>query len=644
MSTSPATLSTAPFPAPVRPDRRGVGLALVLGAQLMIILDLTVVNIALPRIEHGLGFSAASLSWVLSAYSLTFGGLLLLGGRLGDILGRRKVFMAGLAIFTLASLAGGLATSAPLLLAARAVQGAGGAIASPAVLALIVSSFPEGEDRTRALGIFTAVVMGGASLGLVLGGMITEWASWRWVLFINVPIGVAVILAAPRFLPETGRQPVRPDVAGALTSTAGMSALVYAFIRAASNGWADRLTLAAFAAAAALLAAFLLTEVHSAYPVTPLRLFADRDRSASYLVRLLLVAGMLGMFFFLTQFLQQVLGFSPLRAGIAFVPMTAALFAVSRLAPRLVPRFGAKPLMVAGLLPVVAGMAWLSQISPATTYTSGILGPMLLLGTGMGVAFVPLTVASLHGVAPQDSGAAASMVNVMQQIGGALGLAILVTVSGHATHTAARHAAPAAAVLPQAHQAVVHGMASSFTMAAVFDAVALLLVLLVLRMRQGTQPAALAGPGDVSGQCGPLGFEFVNTDLHHVADAHDPAQAAISHNRRMPHPALGHQAHDLLDRGLRRDGVHLGGVDGRDRLRHHRGASPGQRPDYVPLAGDSVDCGAVARDDDRTDPVLGQDRQKLAHLGVWGNGDDLGALAAKDIADPHRPSRTLARS
>jgi EmrB/QacA subfamily drug resistance transporter len=490
VSTSSATLSTAPFPAPAPPSRRGISLALVLGAQLMIILDLTVVNIALPRIEHGLGFSAASLSWVLNAYSLTFGGLLLLGGRLGDILGRRRVFMAGLALFTLASLAGGLATSAPLLLAARAVQGVGGAIASPAVLALIVSSFPEGRERTRALGIFTAVVMGGASLGLVLGGLITEWASWRWVLFVNVPIGAAVFWMAPRFLPETPRQPGRFDVTGALTSTAGMSALVYAFIRAASHGWADRLTIAAFAAAAALLTLFLITEARSAHPVTPLRLFADRGRATSYLVRLLLVAGMFGMFFFLTQFLQEVLGFSPLRAGIAFLPMTAALFAVSRLAPRLVPRFGPKPLMVAGLLPVVAGMAWLSQISPDTTYTSGILGPMLLLGTGMGVAFVPLTMASLHDVAPQDSGAAASMVNVMQQIGGALGLAILVTVFGNATHAATRHAT---AALPQAaHQTVVHGMASSFTMAAVFDVVALLLVVLVLRMRRAAQPAAAA--------------------------------------------------------------------------------------------------------------------------------------------------------
>jgi len=493
---------TRPVPAaqagsPARPTRLGVSLALVLGAQLMIILDMTVVNIALPNIEHGLHFSPASLSWVLNAYALTFGGLLLFGGRLGDILGRRKVFMAGLAIFTLASLAGGLATSAPVLLAARAIQGVGGAIASPAVLALIISSFREGRERTRALGVYTAVVMGGASLGLVLGGVITEWASWRWVLFINVPIGIGVVLAAPRFLPETARQPGHFDVTGALTSTAGMAALVYAFIRAASSGWGDWLTIASFAAAGALLTAFLITETRSPHPVTPLRLFADRGRSASYAVRLLLVAGMFGMFFFLTQFLQQELGFSPLRAGVAFLPMTVALFAVSRLAPRLVARFGTKPLIVAGLLPVVAAMAWLSQISPATTYLSGILGPMLLLGTGMGVAFVPLTVTSLHGVAAEDSGAAASMVNVMQQVGGALGLAILVTVFGNATRAAhhvaaavARH--PAAAAARQAHQLVAHGMASSFTTALIFDVGALLLVLLVLRIRQAGSPAVIA--------------------------------------------------------------------------------------------------------------------------------------------------------
>ena len=488
-----------PASAAGRRTRPGVTLAIMLCAQLMIVLDLSVVNIALPSIETGLHFTAASLSWVLNAYALTFGGLLLLGGRAGDILGRRRVFLAGLALFTAASLAGGLATSSGWLLAARAVQGVGGAIATPAVLALIVSGFPEGRERTRALGMFTAVAMGGGSLGLVLGGVITEWFSWRWVLFINVPIGIAVLLFGPRFIPESDRQPGRLDLGGALTSTAGMGALVYGFIRAASNGWSDSLTLAAFAAAVLLLAAFLVIETRTAQPITPLRLFTDRSRAASYLVRLLVVAGMFGMFFFLTQFVQDVLGLSPLLAGLAFVPMTAALFAVSRLAPVLLPRFGAKPLMVVGLIPAVAGMAWLGQISASSTYLSGVLGPMLLLGAGMGVAFVPLTMTSLAGVSPADSGAAASMVNVTQQVGGALGLSILVTVFGTASRSAARHPLAHASAVAQAHHILTHGMSVAFTVAAVFDLCALLVVVLAIRAAR-PQPSPVPAPDPVTPQ------------------------------------------------------------------------------------------------------------------------------------------------
>jgi EmrB/QacA subfamily drug resistance transporter len=465
----------------MRRDSRDIALALVLGAQLMIILDMTVVNIALPSIASGLHFSAPSLSWVLNAYTLTFGGLLLLGGRAGDILGRRRVFIAGITLFTAASLAGGLATSAAWLLAARAVQGAGGAIAAPAVLALITSSFPQQRERTRALGLYTAVVMGGGSLGLVLGGLITEWLSWRWVLFINVPIGIAVALAAPLVLSESARQPGRFDFAGALTSTAGVTALVYGFIRVASDGWGNRVALTAFAAAAMLLGLFVVNESRARQPITPLRLFADRGRAGSYLSRLLLVAGMFGMFFFLTQFVQDILGFSPLQAGFSFVPMTAALFAVSRFSPRLLTQFPAKSLMVAGLLPTVAGMIWLSRISPGAGYLAGVLGPMLLIGAGMGVTFVPLTMASLAGVRPEDSGAAASMVNVTQQVGGSLGLAILVTAFSSASRNAARHPAAHLRPLAQAHLAVVHGMASAFTLAAIFDICALLVVLAIIR-------------------------------------------------------------------------------------------------------------------------------------------------------------------
>ena len=453
----------------------------MLGAQLMIILDATVVTIALPYIQTGLHFSSTNLSWVQNGYTLTFGGLLLLGGRAGDILGRRRVFLAGIAIFTLASLVGGLAPSAGVLLAARAVQGVGGALASPAVLALVVSGFSEGRERTRALAIYAGVVTGGGSLGLVLGGAITQFLDWRWVLFINVPIGIAVLIAAPLFVAETPRLPGRFDLTGAITSTAGVASLVYAFIRVATVGWGDRLGLAAFAAAAVLLAAFLFNETRAAQPITPLRLFADASRSGSLAARLLLVGGMFGMFFFLSLFLQEVLGFSPLRAGLAFLPTTLLLFGVSRLAPRLMPVVGPKRLMLIGMLPVVAAMAWLSQVSPATGYWTGVFPPMVLLGAGMGLVFVPLTTASLAGVRPEDSGAASSMVNVMQQLGGSLGLAVLVAVYGTARRSALAH--PVAGLSAAAFQqhALAHGMAEAFALAAVLDAAALLILAVLIR-------------------------------------------------------------------------------------------------------------------------------------------------------------------
>jgi EmrB/QacA subfamily drug resistance transporter len=410
----------------------------MLAAQLMVILDLTVVNIALPHIATGLHFSTTSLSWVMNGYTLAFGGLLLLGGRAGDIL---------------------------------------------------VSGYPDGQARTRALAIYTAVVTGGGSLGLVLGGLITEWLSWRWVLFVNVPIGLAVLLIGPLFVAETPRQPGRFDLAGAITSTIGMASLVYAFIRAASDGWGSRATIAALVTAVVLLGLFVLNETRAQQPITPLRLFADASRSGSFLARLLLVAGMFGMFFFLTQFVQEVLGFSPLRAGLAFLPMTITLFGVSRLAPRLMARLEAKPLLVAGLLPVIAGMTWLSRVSPGTSYAAGVLGPMLLLGAGLGLAFVPLTSASLAGVAPEDSGAASSMVNVMQQVGGSLGLAALVTVFGTASRNAAAHPLPGATRTVELHHVLAHGMSASFLVAAIFDACALVVVLLAIRGRPARAPA-----------------------------------------------------------------------------------------------------------------------------------------------------------
>lgn len=455
---------------PRRARHPGTSLAVIVACQLMVVLDTTVVFVALPQIQRSLHFSTTGLSWVGNAYSLVFGGLLLLGGRAGDLLGRRRVLMSGIAVFTLASLIGGFATSAAWLLASRAVQGAGAALAAPSALALIAAGFAEGEERNRALSVFSAVSSGGASVGLILGGGLTDWVSWRWVLFINVPIGVAVLLLAPVFLEETERNRGRLDLAGAVTSVTGTGALVYAFIRAAGAGWGDSTTLLAFATGLALLTAFVVVESRAAQPVVPLRLFADRARAGSYLDMLLLAAGMFGMFFFLVQVLQNGLGFSPIEAGLAFLPMTGSLFTVARLAPRLVARHGPRRLMLTGLPVMLAGMAWLTRLTPSSGYATGAFGPMLLFGLGAGLVFLPLTLTILSGVRREDSGAASGMLQTTQQVGGALGMAVLVSVFG----TASRHGG------------AFHGVDVAFEAAAVFTVVALAVAAAVIR------PAAAA--------------------------------------------------------------------------------------------------------------------------------------------------------
>jgi EmrB/QacA subfamily drug resistance transporter len=415
------------------PARPNLVLTLILVSQLMVILDGTIVNIALQDIRADLDFSPTGLSWVVNAYNLTFGGLLLLGARAGDLLGRRRVFLGGIALFTLASLAGGFAENSAQLLTARAVQGIGGALASPSALALLMTMFPGARERTRAIGLYTAVSIGGAALGLIAGGMLSEWASWRWVFFVNVPIGAVLLLLARPSLPETARSTGRFDLAGAITSTLGMTALVYGFVHAASDGWANTTTVGSFALGALLLAAFVVTELRAEAPITPLRLFADRNRASSYVARLLLVAGMMGMFFFLTQFLRGVLAYSDLVTGFAFLPLTLIVFASSQLSARvLVDRVGAHRLMIIGITFSTLGMLWLTQLGEHSAYAS-LVGPLLVFGLGNGLAFVPLTTAALEGVAPADAGAASGLVNVMQQVGGALGLAVLVTVFGAAS-------------------------------------------------------------------------------------------------------------------------------------------------------------------------------------------------------------------
>jgi EmrB/QacA subfamily drug resistance transporter len=473
-----SVLATEPVAAARPPGaaRRGghpaIALAVILTCQLMVILDGTVVNVALPKIQSGLHFSATGLSWVINAYTLTLGGLLLLGGRAGDILGRRRVFSAGIALFTVASLAGGLATSAGMLLAARAVQGVGAAIATPSTLALLMITFPAGPARNRALGLFSAVSAAGGSVGLLLGGALTDWISWRWVLFVNVPIGAAILLAVPLFVTEPPRNPGRFDVAGALASTAGMGSLVYGFIRAAERGWGDPVTLASFGVAAVLLAAFVAHESRVAQPVLPLRLFADRARAAGYLTMLLLPAVLFGAFFFTVQYMQLGLGFSPLMAGAGFLPLTVMIFSCSRLVPRGVSRYGPGPFLLAGPVMLLLAALWLSRLSAGTGYAAGLLGPITLLGLGGGLTFMPLTSVILARVPAADSGAASGLLQAMMQLGGTVGLAVLVTVFGAATG----HTGGALGLA-----ALTHGIDTVFAAGAVFAACAWLVVAVGMR-------------------------------------------------------------------------------------------------------------------------------------------------------------------
>ena len=408
--------------------RPAVGLGLVMLVQLMLILDMTVVNVALPRIRGDLGFSTSSLSWVLNAYTLTFGGLLLLGGRVGDVLGRRRTFLAGVAVFSLGSLLGGLAPSAGLLVAARALQGVGAAVAAPNVLALITTSAESPAARNRALALFSAVSSAGGSLGLLLGGALTGYASWRFALFINVPIGLLVLSLVPRFVAETGRRPGRFDLPGAVTATAGSSALVFGFIHAPDHGWTSGGTLAAFAAAVVLLLSFVAVERRASAPVLNLDLLRHRGRTGAVSVMALFAGAQFGFIFFTVQFMQSALGYGAMESGVAFLPLTLLIFATSRVSPRLVGRFGARPVVLVGLSLVAAANLWVSEIDATSSYLEILLVPMLLLGVGAGLGFMPLTVAMLSEVAPEHAGAASGLLQTGQQVGGSLGLAVLVTV------------------------------------------------------------------------------------------------------------------------------------------------------------------------------------------------------------------------
>ena len=457
-----------------------MALVVIATAQLMIVLDATIVTVALPHIQTALGFSGSGLEWVVNAYTLTLGGLLLLGGRAGDLLGRRRMFVIGLLLFSAASLAGGLATSPAWLLAARAVQGAGGAIVAPTALALIATTFPEGPPRSRAMGVYASMSVAGTVLGLIAGGLLVTYASWRWVMFVNVPIGIAVALAAPAVLPATGRRTGgRFDLPGAITATAGVTALVFGLTNAATsqNGvshWGDPKVVASLTAGAVLLAAFAVIEARSRHALLPVRLLRSRDRVGVNLIMLAVGTAIFGVFFFVSLFVQEVWGYSALKTGVVFLPVAGTMLAGSAAASALVQRVGARPLLLTGGAAATGALYWLSRVTEHGTYAGGVLGPGLVIGAAFGLLIVPLTLVALSRVPEADSGAAASLLNSGRQVGGAIGLAVLGTVAWTVVADSAR--AHAAAVGTAAYR---HALAAGFDRAFLVGAGIAVLILLI---------------------------------------------------------------------------------------------------------------------------------------------------------------------
>ncbi len=423
---------------PYTPRAKNLALLLLAMTQFVVVIDASIVNVALPSIGRALDFSRTDLSWVVNAYTLTFGGFLLLGGRLADLLGRRRMFMLGLVVFSLASLAGGLAQSEGWLLVARAVQGLGAAIVSPAALSIITTTFAEGAERNRALGIWGAVAGAGGAAGVLLGGILTSGLSWRWVLFVNVPIGLAAAALAPRTLHESRAEDGAStfDLPGAVTVTAGLSLLVYAIVDTVNVGWGSTTTLVRLAGAVLLLIAFLIIETRQRYPLMPFSIFRLRTLRGADIVGLLIGMSLFSMFFFISLYLQNVLHFSPIKTGISYLPLAVGIILSAGAASQLVTRFGFKPTLISGLLLIAGGLIWFSKV-PGTggSFVADVLGPSLLAAVGLGLAFVSVTIAAVTGTKPHEAGLASGLINTAQQVGGALGLAILATVANSHTQT-----------------------------------------------------------------------------------------------------------------------------------------------------------------------------------------------------------------
>lgn len=408
--------------------RRALALAIVLAAQCMFAMDLLIVVVALPRIEHDLGFNPASLSWVLNAFGLAFGGLLLLGGRLGDMLGQVRAFRIGLAVFVLGSLLGGLAQTPGVLISARVLQGVGAALAGPSVLALVMVMARNATEQARGMSLFIAVSSVGASAGLILGGVLTEYLSWRWALLINVPVGVVVLLTIARLVGETHPKPARLDVLGALTATLASVALVYGFISAADQGWQAAGTLLSFALVLPMLVVFIQVQRRHREPLLDLHLLRDRSRAGALVVMALIVGMHFSLLFMLVQYLQRVMGYTPLMAGFAYLPLTATVFAISHLVPRLIARFGARTLLASGSVLVAASLAGFALLGSHAGYFPAVLLPLLVHAVGIALVFAPGTVAIMHGVPQEHAGAASGLLQMDQQIGGALGIAVITSI------------------------------------------------------------------------------------------------------------------------------------------------------------------------------------------------------------------------
>jgi EmrB/QacA subfamily drug resistance transporter len=472
----------------------GLALAVICVAQLMVILDATVVNVALPSIRRDLDFSLDNLTWVITAYSLAFGGLLLFGGRTGDLFGRRRMFMIGIALFAGASLIGGFSNNEVMLIIARAAQGAGGAIAAPTALALLATTFTEPAARARAFGVFAAMGASGGALGLLLGGVLTDYASWRWALFINAPIGAIVLFLAPRVLNESQGSGTKLDLPGAVSVTAGMSTLVYGLTKAARDGWGSTTTLVTLGIAAVLLIAFVTIELRSNHPLMPFRIFANRNRTGAYLIMLFLAGAMFTTFYFLAQYLQNVHGWSPFHTGIAFLPMPATIMFMSIVVVRrLIPKIGIRPFLTVGPILAIAAMVSFTHLDASSSYWP-FLGSILLLGVGMGCSFVPLTMTAVNGVAPHETGLASALLNTGQQVGGAIGLAAFGTVFAHAAADRAGQLGRGGATAAGRADIFVAGQQHAFEAAIVVALLALVASLALIRVNKVTPPSPAAEP------------------------------------------------------------------------------------------------------------------------------------------------------